>query len=124
MKNLMRKDRRRPMAIQPIDLQALFTQLDKVGKNQAVQREGQHIQESIQQIQIQRKNEQNIQSVNQAQDMGEEAATIKDEKRHGGRENNAGAGERQPEDEEFSGAEEKRDLIRDPALGRNIDISG
>jgi hypothetical protein len=112
------------MAIQPIDLQALFTQLDKVGKNQTMQREGQHIQESIQQIQIQRKNEQNIQSVNQAQDMGEEAETIKDEKRQGGRKNNAGARERQRQDDELYEAEEKQDLIRDPALGRNVDISG
>jgi len=112
------------MAIQPIDLQTLFTQLDKVAKNQAMQREGQQIQESIQQIQIQRKNEQNIQSVNQPQDLGDQAETIKDEKRHGGRENNNSARERQPEEEELPGAEEKRDLIRDPALGRNVDISG
>ena len=112
------------MAIQPIDLQALFTQLDKVGKNQTMMREGQQIQESMQQLQFQRRNEQNIQSVNQAQDMGEEAETIKDEKRQGTRENNFGARERQPQDEELFEAEEKRDLIRDPALGRNIDISG
>jgi hypothetical protein len=112
------------MAIQPIDLQTLFTQMDKVGKNQAMQREGQQIQESIQQIQIQRRNEQNIQSVNEAQDLGDEAGKIKDEKRHGGRENNSGAREKQPEDEELPADEEKRDLIRDPALGRNIDISG
>jgi len=112
------------MAIQPIDLQALFSQLDKVGKSQTVLREGQHIQESIQQIQIQRKNEQNIHSVNQAQDMGEEAETIKDEKRQGSRENNGGARERQSQDKELFEADEKQDLIRDPALGRNIDISG
>jgi len=112
------------MAIQPIDLQALFTQLDKVAKSQTVQREGQQIQASILQIQTQKKNEQNVQSVNQAQDMGEEAGTIKDEKRQGGRENNSGARERQPQDEELFEAEEKGDLIRDPALGRNIDISG
>jgi gamma-glutamylcysteine synthetase len=112
------------MAIQPIDLQALFSQLDKVAKSQTVMREGQQIQASIQQLQIQRRNEENVQSVNQAQDMGEEAGVIKDEKRQGGRENNAGARERQQQDEELSEAEEKLDLIRDPALGRNVDISG
>ena len=112
------------MAIQPIDLQTLFTQLDKVAKSQTLQREGQQIQESIQQIQIQRKNEQNVQSVNEAQDMGEEAGTIKDDNRQGKRENNAGTKEKQPEEEELSEEINKRDLIRDPALGRNIDISG
>jgi len=112
------------MAMLPIDLQAIFSQMDKVGKTQAMQREGQQILESIQQIQIQKKNEQNIQSVNQSQDLGGEAETIKDEKRHGGREYNGGARERHHEDEELPAAEEERDLIRDPALGRNIDISG
>ena len=112
------------MAIQPIDLQAIFSQMDKVAKSQIMMREGQQIQESIQQIQIQKRNEQNIQSVNQAQDMGEEAGTIKDEKKQGGRENNSGAREKQSQDEELFDAEEEGDLIRDPALGRNIDISG
>jgi hypothetical protein len=112
------------MAILPIDLQTIFAQMDKVGKSQAMQREGQQIQESIQQVQIQKKNEQNIQSVNQSQDLGGEAETIKDEKRHGGRGYNGGAKERNHEDEESSADEEGRDLIRDPALGRNIDISG
>jgi len=112
------------MAIQPIDLQAIFSQMDKVAKSQIMMREGQQIQESIQQIQIQRRNEQNIQSVNQAQDMGEEAGIIKDDKRQGGRENNSGTRERQMQDDESGEAEDKQELIRDPALGRNIDISG
>jgi len=112
------------MALQPIDLQAIFSQMDKVAKSQIMMREGQHIQESIQQVQIQRRNEQNIQSVNQAQEMGEEAGTIKDDKRQGERENNSGTRERQTQDEEPVEAEENQDFIRDPALGRNIDISG
>ena len=112
------------MAIQPIDLQALFTQLDKVGKNQAVIREGQQIQDSLQQIQSQRKLEENVQAVNEAQDSGEGAAKIKDEKNRGAHENQSGAKERRQEDEESPAESETRDLIRDPALGRNVDISG
>jgi hypothetical protein len=112
------------MAIQPIDLQAIFTQLDKVGKNQAVIREGQQIQDSLQQIQSQRKLEENVQSVNEAQDMGEEAEKIKDEKRRRPQENHGDAGERRQEEAESPGENEKMELIRDPALGRNIDISG
>ena len=114
------------MAIQPIDLQALFTQLDKVGKSQAVQRDGHQIQEALQQIQSQRKLEQNVQSVNQAQNMGEEAETIKDENRRGTHANQGRIMGKQKQDEEDEPGqdEEKRDLIRDPALGRNLDISG
>jgi hypothetical protein len=113
------------MAIQPIDLQALFTQLDKVGKNQAVLREGQQIQESLQQIQSQRKLEENVQSVNEAREMGEEAEKIKDDKgrkSHARQDHQGGAGGK--EEDVPSGEEKKRERIRDPALGRNIDISG
>ena len=119
------------MAIQPIDLQALFTQLDKVGKSQAVQREGQQIQSALQQVQVQRRIEENVQSVNEAQDMGEEAENIRDE--HRGRGSNANQGEAGDDgdaslEKETSGNEKpdqkNLNLFRDPALGRNIDISG
>ena len=110
------------MAIQPIDLQALFSQIDKVGKSQAVQKEGQQIQAAIQQVQTQRKIEENVQSVNEAQDLSDEAGKIKDENgRDTGRGGTRGKGERE---EEETTEDEKPDLIRDPALGRNIDISG
>jgi len=110
------------MAIQPIDLQALFTQVDKVGKNQAMLRDGQQIQDALQQMQTQRKLEENVRSVNEAQKMGEEAEKIKDQN-GGGSNANKGGAKGKPEDE-APPEEEKPDLIRDPALGRNIDISG
>jgi hypothetical protein len=112
------------MAIQPIDLQALFSQLDKVGKNQAVLREGQQIQAAIQQAQVQKKIEENVQSVNEAQEMGKEAETIKDGKGRGANANQAGARGKKDSDEDAPGDDEKPDLIKDPALGRLIDISG
>ena len=110
------------MAIQPIDLQALFSQLDKVAKTQAVQREGVQIHSALQQVQVQRKIEENVQSVNEAQEMGEEAQNIKDEQQgHSANQGERGKSER---DAETSEEKEKPDLIRDPALGKNIDISG
>ena len=112
------------MAIQPIDLQTLFTQMDKVGKTQAVLREGQQIQESLHQIHSQKKLEENVQSVNEAQDMGEEAEKVKDEKKRSSYENHGGANEEQEEEDDSNKEHEKSGLIRDPALGRNIDISG
>ena len=113
------------MALQPIDLQALFTQMDKVGKNQAVLREGQQIQDALQQLQSQKKLEENVQSVNETQDMSEEPGKIKDENKgqgssytgHGGAKDENG--EKDKDD-----PEEKSTLFRDPALGRNIDILG
>ena len=112
------------MAIQPIDLQALFTQLDKVGKNQAVLREGLQIQEAMQQVQSQRKLEENIQSVNETQETGEGAEKVKEDSGRGANAN-PGSGKGKSGEEDDPAAEEyKPELIRDPALGRNIDISG
>ena len=112
------------MAIQPIDLQALFSQIDKVGKTQAMQREGQQIQEALHQVQTQRKLEENVQSVNEARDMGEEAEKIKDEGRKGANANQGRSSGKQEEEGEAAAEDVKRDTIRDPALGRNLDISG
>ena len=114
------------MAIQPIDLQALFTQLDKVAKSQVIQREGHQLQEALQQVQSQRKLEQNVQSVNQSQNMGEEAGTIKDEDRRGANayQGRAMGKQEEEEDDDSTPDDKKQDLIRDPALGRNLDITG
>jgi len=109
----------------PIDLQTIFTQVDKVGKNQAALREGQQINDSLQQIQSQKKLEENVQSVNQTQNMGEEAETIRDENRKGAHSSNKGeTNDNQSDGDDAHKKEEKSALIRDPALGRNIDISG
>jgi hypothetical protein len=108
------------MAIQPIDLQTLFTQLDKVGKAQSAQREGLALQQAMQGVQIQRKTEAHIQEVNEAQDAGDGAEKVKDRAARGGRDE-GGGGERSSEEDE---SEEKRpSVFQDPSLGRNIDIS-
>jgi hypothetical protein len=108
------------MAIQPIDLQTLFTQVDKVGKMLSGQREGLALQQSIQGLSIQKKTEIKNQSVNEARDAGEGAGRIKDQNAG----NNAGA-----EEEAKKKREKKEDLppeplIRDPDLGKIIDLSG
>ena len=110
------------MAIQPIDLQAIFSQVDKVGKNQAFMRDGQHIQETLQQAQIQRRLEENVQSVNEAQEMGDETEKIKDDRGRGALPGKGDGRGKQEEEEE--GMENDSSLIRDPSLGRLIDISG
>jgi hypothetical protein len=108
------------MAIQPIDLQTLFTQVDKVGKTQIAQKDGLTLQQAIQGAQMERKTEERIQSVNETQNTGEGAEKVGD---RGEREQAAaGGGKRQEKDEE--GREEAgRTIIRDPSLGRNIDSS-
>jgi hypothetical protein len=115
------------MAIQPIDLQTLFTQVEKVGKSQASQKEGLAVQQALQGIQIQRKTEEQIQSVNEAQDTGEGAKKVND---RGPRKNNEDEEDREKTGQTSAGdagegeEEDNPAVIRDPALGRNIDVSG
>jgi hypothetical protein len=110
------------MAIAPIDLQAIFSQVDKVGKTQAAQREGQTLHQAIQGVQLQRKTEENIQQVNEAQNTGEGAEKIKDRDTDRGHRQNSGG--RHNENKEDESAEETRfTVLHDPYLGRKIDIS-
>ena len=109
------------MAMQPIDLQTLFTQLDKVAKNQTQQREGLQIQAALNQVQSQKKAEEQIRSVNEAQDMGYGIPMIKDEKPQ------QQTSEREKKENEAIQVEVEETCntaFRDPALGRNVDISG
>lgn len=113
------------MAIQPIDLQALFSQVDKVGKTQAALKEGVEIQQALQGVQNQRKLDQRIRSVNEAQDSGEGAERIKD--RNSRQRDRRGAKDEKKNDgtdAENADAEENSEIVRDPALGHNIDLSG
>jgi hypothetical protein len=112
------------MAIQPIDLQTLFTQVDKVGKAQVNQKEVLHFQAAFQGDQIQKKTDEWSHSVNELQNTGDGTDKINDQNarrqgsgRHSGRDQNE-------EDTSESQDEEEPSFISDPALGKNIDISG
>ena len=107
------------MAIAPIDLQTLFTQLDKVGRTHISQKEGQSIHQAIESMQIQRKTEEQIQQVNEAQNTGEGAEKVND---HGHRQKNSRNSEKRQKDESDE-AETRPSVLSDPSLGRNIDIS-
>ena len=110
------------MAIQPIDLQTLFTQVDKVGKSQASQRDGLAVHQAMQGIQIQRKTEELMQAVNQAQNTGEGAEKINDRREQ--KQGQARREKKEREEHEEQAAESVRSTVNcDPGLGKNIDIS-
>jgi hypothetical protein len=109
------------MAISPIDLQTLFTQVDKVGKQESAQREGLAIQQALQQAQNQQLTEERIRSVNEAQDSGEGAEGIKD--RNGAKGRDRDGEKKTKEEEEEEKASESESVIRDLDLGKNVDIS-
>jgi len=110
------------VAIQPLDLQTMFTQMDKVGKLQATQKEGAAIQQSLQSVHTQKKIEEQVQSVDDAK---------KDENAENINEKNARKrSQDQNRNKEKSGAEDnersenERQVFKDPSLGKNIDLSG
>jgi hypothetical protein len=107
------------MAISPIDLQTLFTQADKVGKQEAAHREGAAIQQAIQQAQIQRHTDERIRAVNEVQNMGDGAEEIKD--KTGGKKEQEAESRRKERGKDPSG--KLKAVISDPDLGRNIDIT-
>ena len=120
------------MAIQPIDLQTLFTQVDKVGKTQSAQQEGLSLQQTMQGARIEKKNEALMQTVTKAQDSGEGPDKIKD--RGAGRQESDGKPNSSAKkdadakdadaDAELEAARERKNAVfKDPTLGRNIDIS-
>ena len=115
----MKLPRRDSMAIAPIDLQTLFTQLDKVGRAQAAQRESQVLQQSIQGAQLQKKTEEHVQQVNEAQDTGEGSQKIGDR----GKREQAGGNRKRKEQADGKEDEEEPSVFKDPILGKNIDIS-
>jgi hypothetical protein len=110
------------MAIAPIDLQTLFTQLDKVAKTQNAQKDGHVLQQSLQNTQLQRKAEANVQQVNEAQNTGDGVEKIKDKESE--RKHHADGQRREEErEEEEDEANEEPSIVRDPSLGKKIDIS-
>jgi len=113
------------MAIAPIDLQTLFTQVDKVGRTQIAEREGQALHQAILGAQIQKKTEEHLQQVNEAQDTGEGADKINDKTQRQKERNKNNKENRESDEEDGEDNEGKKSFydLRDPSLGKKIDIT-
>jgi hypothetical protein len=114
------------VGIQPIDLQTLYSQLDKVGKEQVHQQLASQV---IQDAQIKENKilaEQKRRKVQEA-DAGDEKSGTVHEKRETDRNRGTGTGDtsgKKKEENELSEKDKKTEIIKDPALGTHIDISG
>jgi hypothetical protein len=116
------------MAIQPLDLQIMFSQLDKVGKEQAALREGAAIQKAIAGDREAQKLTQNIESVNAASEGNDpENAGNRQLERLQEREGRGGKREHTPYAKtqktlDATGHDEA--VIEDPMVGRLVDLEG
>jgi len=109
------------MAIAPIDLQTLFSQVDKVGKAQVAQKDGQAIHQAIQGTQIQKKTDELIQSVNEAQDTGE-SDKIDDRTQKQSNKKNDGKKDNEEDIEQEDKENQAKIVLSDPRLGNKINI--
>jgi hypothetical protein len=107
------------VALLPIDLQTLFTQANQVGKEQAAQKEAAPQAQSLQGAQLVQKTEQRDKDVNETHDQEEGPEQVKDRARRGAdRKRRQTAEKRKP-----AAQRPAKDVVRDPALGRNVDIT-
>jgi len=116
------------VAIQPIDLQTLYTQLDKIGKTQVQQQVAAQAERDAEIVKNRNEAEKRIKTVRET-DAGNEIAGKVHEK--DGKQEKGGASEPTPHREPGKASEEtketvepSKEIITDPALGSHIDISG
>ncbi len=108
------------MAIQPIDLQTLFTQLDKVAKTQSEQKEGVQIQQALQGEVTVKKTEEKTKTVNEPKNTGEGVEKIND--KLASKSYHKFQKKKNPQEEHEDN--EESEVVQDPDLGKNIDIDG
>lgn len=106
------------MAIQPIDLQVLFARLNQIGREQSAHREMVAQTQAVAANEIAERSEEQDRRVSQ----------LRTDEEGPEKPNEDGEGSAQTPDQgtrrENQEATEEREVIRDPDLGQNIDISG
>jgi len=107
------------MPILPIDLQTLFTQMNQVGKDQSVQKEGAEVHQGMQGLATIKNTEQKDKSVNQSKEVGNGLEKIKDEKKKSAQ----GEKREREEKEKEKEREESKKYFTDPDCGHHIDIT-
>jgi hypothetical protein len=94
--------------------------VDKVGKTQISQREGFVLQQAIQGVHLQRKAEERVQEVNEAQNTGDGVEKVNDRGQRG----QSGGNKKGKSAKENAEEEQRRHpVLQDLSLGRKIDIS-
>ncbi len=115
------------MAIQPIDLQTLYSQIEKIGKTQVQQ---QLAAQTAREAEMTRNKLEAAEKQKTVQEMetGDQRAGVVHEKSESGTESFPGKKKNKSDTSSSSGEETteefREEIIRDPSLGTKIDISG
>lgn len=111
------------MAILPIDLQILYGQLDKVSKTAVQQQQGAHLQNVL-------NNERTAQKIQEKKSAVQETTMTEDglnavhERKEHQNQSSDDRRDKNSEEPDPIVIEDTREVIKDPSLGKNIDISG
>ena len=116
------------MSVNPLDLQAIFTQMNHVGKQQSLAKESQILRQDHASEQVNKEGEKDANDVPETKDLSEGPGKIKDEEKRKSsdkEEEEENANDDQDRDiEEENKALNKKNKIKDPNLGQKIDIMG
>ncbi|MDR2803833.1 MAG: hypothetical protein LBB22_06055 [Treponema sp.] len=108
------------MAMQPIDLQILFSQLDVVAKEAAAHKDGLTLRNAINASTFEKKFEEKSQSVNETRDTDDELESLSSDKNQNSKKRN----NNKKNERKDSGEQGGRQFFKDPSLGNYIDLTG
>lgn len=107
------------MSIRPIDIQTLLMQLSQVGRDQSVEKEGAALQAAIKSAEEQKKQGEEKEAIRRPDDQATTTEAVKD--RQGkSQERHSQASESEAKGEEKASEE----IVKDPSLGKHIDLTG
>lgn len=117
------------MSLQPIDLQTLFVRLSQIGKEQAARKDSAVLEQEARGNQMAKQAMLNDETVSRTKEMQEESSKVKERKEGKEREKpegqkDMGRGSQGKSDNEEKEENKRRNIFEDPALGKNIDLSG
>lgn len=110
------------MPLLPIDLQTMFSHMNQIGKEQALQKDVSPLQQSLQGAEIAKDSKEKDTTVNETDEVGEGLEKIKDEEKKKGSEQGTGQNTKEKVKEDENS--EQKEVFKEPYLGHHIDIIG
>lgn len=112
------------MPINPIDLQANFTQINHIGRQQSNVKDSEQVKELQINLLVQKESEENSDDIPITKDLSEGAGRIKDEESNKKRKKKDSEDKKEDENKNAKEEKDKSDSTLNPILGNRIDIIG
>lgn len=114
------------MSVNPLELQTLFSQINRVGKQQALTKENDVLKQEILNSDIHKQGIKDSEEIPETKNLDEEFSKIKDEEngKNQKKKKKRNAGQSDETDDITQDEEQSKKIITDPKIGRKIDILG